>query len=165
MANRWDLLVHRIHEVSEMGLVEFCTKHLFSNYTAFKYRRKTGNLKPSEIIYLSWYTGETVADLFGKDFLSMMLEQGAPEMEQVLVEMLLRASPEERQRLIGLLGIEGDRLVLDPVEARNRSVSKSLGLESKKAKTRPDSKALAHPGPAVSEEDIFDDTYKGVITR
>ncbi len=85
-----DLLVKRIKEITGLTLSEFCDKHLFTNYTAFKYRRKHGCYHPNEVMYMSLVLQESPQVLFGRDFFAMMLDHGPTELKDATVKLMAK---------------------------------------------------------------------------
>lgn len=166
MANSRDLLVIKIKEITGLTLGEFCEKYLFTQYQAFKYRRKTRNYRPNEVMFMALCLGEPVKNLFGEDFLSMMAAQGAPEVEQEVREMLFAAEPATRKRYYRLLGVEVNGSEADPPEAVKRPDSKSAGLEISRTRKVRRPPVVAPPAPEPPEDDdLFDETYKHAIRR
>ena len=84
----------------------FCEKYLDSNYKAFQYRIRVGRCNPNEIIFISWFLGETVEDLFGKPFTDLMMGQGEEKVSEKAIQLFQRAPEAEQKRLLGLLGGE-----------------------------------------------------------
>jgi len=83
---------------------EFCLKFLNCNYKAFQYRVREGRCNPNEIIFISWFLGETVEDLFGKPFTGLMIGQGEAKVSEKALELFHQADPRTQARLMGLLG-------------------------------------------------------------
>lgn len=83
-----DLLVKRIKEVTGLSLKEFCEKHLHTQYDAFKYRKKHKHYHPNEIIYMCLALNDTAQNLFGKDFLALMLDNGPEDVKNSTVKLI-----------------------------------------------------------------------------
>lgn len=98
------LLSKKIFEATDLTMPEFCLKYLACNYKAFQYRIREGRCNPNEIIFISWFLGETVETLFGKPFTSLMMEQGEEKVSEDLVQRFSQAPEQDRARLLGLLG-------------------------------------------------------------
>lgn len=179
-------LSNKIFEITGLTISSFCQKFLHTNYKAFQYRIRMGRCNPNEIIFISWYLGESVEDLFGMPFTSLMIGQGDSEVSEKALQILSQASETEKERLMRLLGpgfsLGGsspeDRAGVSPedvevlppvlpgpldglrdvdVKARHAEVMSGNGTAQKKAPIFPTTVEDLAPKEKVDPFDIFDD--------
>lgn len=98
------ILSSKVLAATGLSMPEFCDKHLNSKYKAFQYRVRTGRCNPNEIIFISWYLGESIKTLFGKPFTELMMRQGDLNVSKKAIELFKNAGKSEQKRLLGLLG-------------------------------------------------------------
>lgn len=179
MAAHRDLLVKKIKDLTGMTLSEFCEKYLFSQYNSFKYRRKHKQYYPNEVIFISWFMGESVEDLFGMDFTELMLHQGNQEVGQGIRKMLLEATPDKRDQYFRLLSSSWKGTAPKEKKVEKEIVVNEPGLAKVKVekvqvpkRQVPQSQAngIARPEPKPAPkgngrglDDVFEDV--GIISR
>lgn len=97
-------LPKKIFQFTGLTIPQFCEQFLHTHYKAFQYRIRVGRCNPNEIIFISWYLGESVEELFGKPFTELMLGQGDSQVSQKALDLFAQAPEKEKKRLMGLLG-------------------------------------------------------------
>lgn len=135
-----------------MDMVEFCKIHLKTDVKAFQYRRRNKRCYPNEVILISWILKESVKDLFGEDFNSLMAEHGDEEITRKIRDMFSGASDKEKKKYMVLLGISAPRTL-----PAAKSEVKSEAEPEPEVKVIQSEKPKEKPKGSQKFTDFFDD--------
>lgn len=155
-------LPKKIFQFTGLTIPQFCEQFLHTHYKAFQYRIRVGRCNPNEIIFISWYLGESVEELFGKPFTELMLGQGDSQVSQKALDLFAQAPEKEKKRLMGLLGysftVGVSPLEIVPGASTNRNHTPKKKTAQKKAPILTTVvEDLAPKQPKGDPFDIFDD--------
>lgn len=107
----------RVRELMGLSMDEFCRKYLNTDIKAFQYRLRNKVCYPNEVIYISWLLGESVADLFGMDFMNLMGEQGPEEITKKINKLFKEATEQQRETYLKFIGSESSIKSTEKVQA------------------------------------------------
>lgn len=142
-----------IRQRTGQSMGEFCQQSLQVEYKTFYARLKKARLYPAEIVYICHVTDMSVQDLFGADWLQMLVTSQRGSVADKLKDMIHTMTVDQKSHLLGLLGIDPST----PLQASEAApLPEKVAREKTRVKRAPEQKTAA----VSALNSIFIETYK-----